>query len=179
MQIKKTFFNLYTLITIGLLLITASINAQNCVLEVNQVDPITGVVVKRTEDLTVGRLNGQPLYFKAQCIGERKYLKMRYFRYGNFTVSDKLPIIFTFSDNSTLQLMPRPLPESQQGSSTITSVSSMLIYDISPEQYNIIKKLPITSIAIKTEKGDDIDTDIRERFRYVIQNILNCVDINN
>ena len=102
---------------------------------------------------------------------------MRYFRYGNFTVSDQLPITFTFSDNSTLQLMPRPQPESQQGSSTITSVSSMLIYDISPEQYNIIKKLPITSIAVKTEKGDNIDTDIRERFRYVIQNMLNCVDI--
>ncbi len=177
MQIKKTFFNLHTLITIGLLLAITSANAQNCALEVNQVDPITGVFVKRTEDLMVGRLNGQPLYFKAQCIGEKKYLKMRYSRYGNFIVSDKLPITFTFSDNSTLQIMPRPLPENEQGSSTIISVSSMLIYDISPEQHSIIRQLPIKSIAVKTEKGDSIDIDIRERFRYVIQNILNCVDI--
>ncbi len=150
--------------------------AQNCALEVNQTDPVTGARVKRTEDVSVGKLNGQPLYFKAQCIGEKKFLKMRYFRYGNFTISDQLPMILTFNDNSTVEIKPRPLPKRQQESSSMTSVSSMLIYDIDNAQYQIIQQQPVKAISLKTESGDEVVTDIRERFRSVLREILKCVE---
>jgi hypothetical protein len=181
MQFKKsspilanTLFIFITLLALGLS--PRETMAQNCVLEVNQTDPVTGAIVKRTEDVSVGKLNGQPLYFKAQSIGEKKFLKMRYYRYGGFTISDQLPMILTFTDNSTLEIKPRPLPKKQQESSGLTSVSSMLIYDIDKAQYDVIQKQPVKAISLKIESGDEVITDIRERFRPVLQQILKCVE---
>jgi hypothetical protein len=163
-------------IFVGVNLLPVMAFSQNCALEVNQTDPVTGAIVKRTEDVSVGRLNSQPLYFKAQSIGQKKFLKMRYFRYGNFNISDQLPMVLTFNDNSTLEVNPRPLPKRQQESSNMTSVSSMLIYDIDDTQYQAIQQQPIKAITLKTESGDEVVTDIRERFRSILQQLLKCVD---
>jgi hypothetical protein len=163
-------------IFIGMTFLPSQASAQNCNLEVNQTDPVTGAIIKRTEDVSVGKLNGQPLYFKAQSIGEKKFLKMRYYRYGDFTISDQLPMVLTFNDNSTLEIKPRPLPKKQQESSGLTSVSSMLIYDIDKAQYDVIQKQPVKAISLKIESGDEVITDIRERFRPVLQQILKCVE---
>lgn len=152
--------------------------AQNCLLEINQVDPVTNLVVKRTEDVAIGKLNGQALYFKAQCIGTKKYLKVRYYRYGNFALSDKLPMILVFQDGTSVDLIPRPLAAPNTGEqSNIVSVSSMLIFDISEQQYNTIIKNTIVSVSITTENGNSHHVDLRERYRQTIQTLLKCVDV--
>ncbi|MDD2562928.1 MAG: hypothetical protein PHU27_01760 [Salinivirgaceae bacterium] len=182
MQIGNLISRIYALHKIGISLLfifglhTLGIS-QKCNLEVNQVDPVTNAVIKRTADESVGRLNGQPLYFKAQCIGEKKYLKMRYYRYGDFTISEETPLIITFLDESTLEIMPRKSRRSQSADETLTSVSSLMIFDIDKNQYTTISKQPIKQITVQTETNETIVTDIRERFRLVLQEILNCVEL--
>ena len=151
--------------------------SQKCNLEINQIDPVTNSVIKRTEDISVGRLNGQPLYFKTQCIGEKKYLKIRYYNYGGFFISEEKPLIVTFTDNSTLELIPRQSGRKKNDVNDLTTVSSLLIFTISKEQSSALKKQPIMLITVNTENDEVVDTEIRERFRTVLQELINCVEL--
>lgn len=154
----------------------ADIKAQNCTYEVNLVDPSTGAVVKRTSDVAIGKLNRQPFYVKTQCIGKNKYLKIRYYCYDNFFISDKHPMKLTFMDDTSIDLIPRS-NDDQQESINISKISTMLIYFIDENQLNKMMSEPIKKIEFQSSQGDFVDFDVRERFRSTIQQLLDCVKI--
>lgn len=147
-----------------------------CSLEVNQVDPVTNMVVKRTIDYSVGKLFGQPVYFKAQSIGEKRYLKIRYFMYRDLEISDELPLRFIFVDESYLDVQPRKA-QNRSKEGNINVVSAMILYDISNEQAKQLIEKNVKRVELKTTTGDPLEIDVRERFRNTFSIILQCVTI--
>lgn len=154
----------------------SEIKAQNCTYDVNLIDPSTGATVKRTTDLAIGKINRQPFYIKAQCIGNNKYLKIRYYCYDDFYISDKECMKFTFVDGTCVELTPRPI-DGESESVNISKISTMLIYPVNDRQLNQIIAQPIERIDIQTIQGDIEGFEIKERQQTVIKQMLDCVTI--
>jgi len=169
-------FFLSILVAFFLLIKIHSAAQEKCQLEVNQVDPITNMVVKRTIDYSIGKLFGQPLYFKAQCIGEKKYLKMRYFLYGNVEISDEEPIRLIFLDDSFLEIKPRKMPQ-RNSEGSLTTVSAMLIYDLDNNQARQLTSNRVKKIELRATNGESFEVEVRERFREYFIQMVQCVTL--
>lgn len=148
--------------------------AQRCNLDLDQRDPVTGAILKRTLDTIMGKLNGQPFYFKAQRIGDKRYLKMRYYRYGDFEISDSQPLQLVLLDGRQIGITPRDMPASQNEGS-VTAVSSMLLFELPADVVKSLTSVPVRAIMFRTADGGDGAVEIRERFRGVIGLLLNCI----
>jgi len=175
-RIGSLIFRVLTGVSFLIISQSITLEAQNCNYDVNEIEPGSGLLVKRTEDMAIGKLNNQPFYIKSQCIGDKKFLKIRYFCQNDFFIHDKEPMVLTFLDNSKLEIPPRPNNKTEQTRTQFTKVSEMLIYDITQEQYNKIVAQQAKKITFKTWDNDFVDLELKDKFRLSLQQLLQCVN---
>lgn len=163
-------------IAAAVLLVGAQVvNAQSCQFEKNAIDAITETQVKVTQPVTVAKLNNNPLYFKAQSIGSKyRFLKMRYYKYNNFSIDESREISLRLTTNEEIVIYPRHAA-GDTIRSTVESSSAMLIYPISAEQYEKLKRYPVTTFKYFVTTGF-IEVPIKENKQTKIMGILNCID---
>lgn len=163
-------------IAVAVLLVGAqAVNAQSCQFEKNAIDAITETQVKVTQPVTVAKLNNNPLYFKAQSIGSKyRFLKMRYYKYNNFSIDESREISLRLTTNEEIVIYPRHAA-GDTIRSTVESSSAMLIYPISAEQYEKLKRYPVTTFKYFVTTGF-IEVPIKENKQTKIMGILNCID---
>src|SRR6056297_463550 len=92
-------------------LFATTVKAQKCRYERETIDAKTEMVIKRTEPVEITRVNDHPFYVKAQCIGQHKYLKARYYLHNGFKIRESEPLEIVFIDNSSVLLKAREMPE--------------------------------------------------------------------
>ena len=159
----------------ALLAVTQKVNAQSCQFEKNSIDAITESSIKVTQPVTVAKLNNNPLYFKAQSIGSKyRFLKMRYYKYNNFSIDESREISLRLTTNEEIVIYPRHAA-GDTIRSTVESSSAMLIYPISAEQYEKLKRYPVTTFKYFVSTGF-IEVPIKENKQDKIMGILNCID---
>ena len=152
-----------------------AVSAQSCQFEKNAIDAITETQVKVTQPVTVAKLNNNPLYFKAQSIGSKyRFLKMRYYKYNNFSIDESREISLRLTTNEEIVIYPRHAA-GDTIRSTVESSSAMLIYPISAEQYEKLKRYPVTTFKYFVTTGF-IEVPIKEKQQAKIMDILNCID---
>lgn len=166
-------FTFLLIITFG----TSFSYAQKCRYEKNELDAVTELVVKRTEPVEVTEVNDHPLFMKGQCIGKRKYLKVRYYRYNSFEIDGSHPFEIIFDDQTSVKLEAREMPEGES-TSGFMKVSSLLIFNLTDDQYQKLLDKPAVQIKYFIKEGGYIRKDIRKRFRDNIQHIMNCILVN-
>ena len=94
-----------------ILMVGGNCYAQSCHYEKNVIDALTEVPVRVTQPVTIGKLNNNPLYFKAQSVGIRyRFLKMKYYRYEGFSINEQREIAFRLSTNEEIVIQPRINP---------------------------------------------------------------------
>jgi hypothetical protein len=163
----------YIILLLSLLFINY-VNAQKCKYEIDQLDAKTELQIKRTEPIELVRVNNQPLLMKAQCIGEKKYLKVRYYQYNGFEIRDSEIFEIIFSDRSSVKLKPRKLPKKKATGGFVT-VSSLLIFDLTNKEYKQLLENPVIEIKYYVEEGGYIRKEVRKRFQTDLQHIMKCV----
>ena len=152
-----------------------AVSAQSCQFEKNAIDAITETQVKVTQPVTLAKLNNNPLYFKAQSIGSKyRFLKMRYYKYNNFSIDESREISLRLTTNEEIVIYPRHAA-GDTIRSTVESSSAMLIYPISAEQYEKLKRYPVTTFKYFVTTGF-IEVPIKENKQTKIMGILNCID---
>ena len=154
---------------------SASLSAQKCQYERNEIDGITNLAVKITIPEVLCRLNNQPLYIKAQCIGVMKYLKIRYYRNSDFYIVDNKEIAFTLSNNEVVTLTPRTMPVDSSNTDGFVTVSSLLVYKLDPDQFQKLVSNPITKFKYYLSSGF-VEEDIKGSRQNRIMEILRCVE---
>lgn len=165
----------FAIVAAVLLVGAQAVNAQSCQFEKNAIDAITETQVKVTQPVTVAKLNNNPLYFKAQSIGSKyRFLKMRYYKYNNFSIDESREISLRLTTNEEIVIYPRHAA-GDTIRSTIESSSAMLIYPISAEQYEKLKRYPVTTFKYFVTTGF-IEVPIKENKQTKIMGILNCID---
>lgn len=173
MQVAHNFR--FAIATAVLLVGAQAVIAQSCQFEKNAIDAITETQVKVTQPVTVAKLNNNPLYFKAQSIGSKyRFLKMRYYKYNNFSIDESREISLRLTTNEEIVIYPRHAA-GDTIRSTVESSSAMLIYPISAEQYEKLKRYPVTTFKYFVTTGF-IEVPIKENKQTKIMGILNCID---
>lgn len=162
------------IISLTIVLIFNSVSAQKCRYEINHLDAKTELQVKRTEPIEIAKVNNQPLLMKAQCIGPNKYLKVRYYRYNGFEIKDSEIFEIIFTDRTSVKLKPRELPKKKSNGGFVT-VSSLLIFDLSQDEFKQLIDKPVAEIKYFVEGGGYIREEVRKRYQFDIQHIMNCV----
>ncbi len=152
----------------------ANLNAQKCRYEKETLDAKTEMEIKRTEPVEITRVNDQPFYVKAQCIGKHKYLKVRYYLYNGFKIRESEPLEIIFLDDTSVKLKAREMPE-KRNTGGFRTVSSLLIYNLTKDQYKQLLEKPAVQIKYFIEGGGYIRKDIRSRYQHDIQHIMKCV----
>ena len=152
-----------------------TVSAQSCQFEKNTIDAITETQVKVTQPVTVAKLNNNPLYFKAQSVGSKyRFLKMRYYKYNDFSIDESREISLRLTTNEEIVIYPRHAA-GDTIRSTIESSSALIIYPISAEQYEKLKRYPITTFKYFISTGF-VEVPIKENKQTKIMSILNCID---
>ena len=166
---------MYRLLIILFMITVSTISyAQKCRYEKEMIDGETELQIKRTEAVDVIRVNNQPFLIKAQCIGSRKYMKIRYYRYNGFEIRTNEPLEIFFTDDSSVKITAREMPESRSSSGFI-QVSSMLVYDLTKEQYLQLLNKPAQAIKYYVEGGGFIREEIKKKYQGDLQQIMRCV----
>lgn len=149
--------------------------AQKCKYEKNEIDGLLEVPIKLTKEEFICRIDNQPIYVKAQCIGTNKYLKIRYFKYNNFIIQKDREIAWELPSKEDITLFPREMPVDSTKINDITNVSVLLIYKLSASQYETLKKNPVTKFKYNISTGF-VEKEIKSSKQNVIMNILQCVE---
>jgi len=148
--------------------------AQKCNYEKNEIDGLTELLVKRTAPLMLTRINGQPLYVKAQSIGTNKYLKLVFYKYNDFTFLEEREVSFILSNQEELVLFPRISPvDSTQ--TDLVDLTSLLIYKLSNEQFQLLSQYPVEKFKYYVTSGF-IEETINSKKQNSIINVLKCID---
>ncbi len=154
---------------------TNTISAQRCKYERDEIDGLLEVPVKLTKKELLCRINNQPIYVKAQCIGSNKYLKLRYFQYNDFTIQNNKEIAFVLPSSEEVILYPRPMPVDSTEMNEIKEVSTMLVYKLNPNQYDILANTQVIKFKYYISTGF-VEEPIKESKQSVIMNLLRCVE---
>jgi len=165
----------YLIITFLLFLAFYSSFAQKCQYERDEIDGITNAVVKITIPEVLCRLNNQPLYVKAQCIGVMKYLKIRYYRNSDFYIVENKEISFTLLNDEVVTLFPRPMPVDSSNTDGFVTVSSLLVYKLDADQYKKLSTNPITKFKYYLSSGF-VEEEIKGSRQNRIMELLRCVE---
>ncbi|MCK4661828.1 MAG: hypothetical protein KAT68_03100 [Bacteroidales bacterium] len=148
---------------------------QNCKYEKNEVDLNTQLRIKRTEPVTICRVNNQPFLVKAQSIGKNKYLKFRYFRYNNFRILPGSEMVFTLSDNTSVSLTSIITPaDTAQNNNSFTTISSLLIFKLSDTDFEKLMSTNVIRLKYFKENGY-VNKIIKEKNQETIRQILKCI----
>ena len=157
------------------LFLTFSLYSQNCKYELNEIDAITELKILRTKPVSICRVNSNPFLIKAQCIGDKKFLKVRYYRYNGFTIKSGSDIVFQLSNRSYINIAPRVIPVDTTQNSSFMTVSSMIIFDLNNEQFEQLLNFPIVLVKVDTEDGYLIKY-ISKNKQDKIQQIMRCIE---
>lgn len=168
---KYSIIILFTLFTF----FTNNIFAQKCEYERDEIDALTEMVVKRTAPQMLFRLNNNPVNIKAQCIGRNKYLKISYFKYNGFDIEEDREIALILSSGEEVVLFPRAMPQDTAQTDSYLDVTSLLIYKLSADQYNILTDKPVVAFKYYMETGW-VSESLKESRQNVIKDLLRCVE---
>ncbi|NOZ46596.1 MAG: hypothetical protein GXO79_07410 [Chlorobi bacterium] len=148
---------------------------QKCFYEKDIVDETSQLLVRRTEPVVLCKINGHPFYFKSQQIGDRKYLKLRYFKYNSFSIIEGSKFIFYFNNGNKLMIDPLEIKKKNpQNKNGFTTISSMLIYQLSEEDFNLLLNNPVVEIGVYSNTGIT-KKEIKPKNQHEIQNLLKCI----
>lgn len=164
-----------TLFTMFLLTVQIEAFSQKCKYEKNEVDAVTEFAIKRTASTMVLRVNNEPLYFKSQCIGPNKYLKLSYYNYGNFTFDEDREISFITPSNEEIILYPRIVPTDTTKDDEYMDVTSLIVYKLSPTQYETLKNMPTQKFKYFISTGF-VEKEIVKNKQGTIMHLLQCVE---
>lgn len=146
-----------------------------CQFEKNVIDAITENQIKVTQPVTLTKLNNNPLYFKAQSIGSKyRFLKMRYYKYNDFSINETREISFRLTTNEEIVVYPRHAA-GDTIKTNVETVSAMLVYSISAEQYEKLRRYPVKTFKYFVSTGF-IEVPVKEKQQTKIMDILNCID---
>lgn len=165
------------LITILTSLLFFQANAQKaCKYEKDEIDAITELKVRITQQIQLCKVNNAPFLIKAQSIGDRRYLKIRYYRYDNFSILPNTDFTFTFSDNTTLEVTPRETKtDTANTDNSFTAISSMIILPLSEQQFYKLLHFPVTKMKYYIPGGYEFK-DIKESKQEDLKQILSCIE---
>lgn len=149
--------------------------AQKCKYEKNEIDGLLEVPIKLTKEEFICRIDNQPIYVKAQCIGTNKYLKIRYFKYNNFIIQEDKEIAWELPSKEDITLFPRAMPVDSTKINDITDVSVLLIYKLSASQYETLKNNPVTKFKYNISTGF-VEKEIKSSKQNAIMNVLRCIE---
>ena len=150
-------------------------HSQKCNYEKDKIDESTQLVIKRTAPLTLCKVNGHPFIFKSQQIGDRKYLKLRYYKYNNFSITEGSKFIFYFYNNK-LMLYPLDFAIKQNSNQNgFSTISSMIVYELKKEDFETLLNNPVRMIAVYTKTGI-IKQEIKSKQQNNIQHMLECIN---
>ncbi len=149
--------------------------AQKCKLEKNDVDALTEMAIKRTAQQLLLRINNEPIYFKAQCIGANKYLKLSYYTYGNFSFKEEREIKLITTLNDEVILFPRVVPVDSTKNEDLYHARSLIVYKLSPEQYTILTANGVAAIKFFVVTGW-VNKNIKTAKRTALLEMLKCVE---
>lgn len=155
--------------------ITTSTKAQKCNLEKNEIDALTELVIKRTAPEMILRINGQPLYVKAQCIGPHKYLKITFYKYNDFSFEEDREIGLILSNNDEITLFPRQVPVDSAKMDLIADANALLVYKLSNSQYETLCQNSVSKFKYHLISGF-VDEPIKKSKQNKIMDVLKCVD---
>lgn len=165
----------FCLITVSLAFLTLNLLGQKCNYEKNEIDGLLEVPIKRTGPQKLCRINNQPVYVKAQCIGDNKYLKIMYYKYDGFHIQEDREISFILPSNDEIILFPREMPVDSTKVDDLTDLSSLLIYKLSAEQYQILKDVPVVKFKYFIVSGF-IEKEIKAGNQANVMQVLRCVE---
>ena len=149
--------------------------AQNCKLEIDDIDPRTKLRVVRTEFEQLERVNNNPFLIKAQAVGEQRFLKIRYYRYNNFEIKPGSEMEFILSDNSTVTLKPFINPgDTVPEQNSFMTVSSMIIFPIEPADFEKLSTYDLVKFKYFIEQGY-IYTEVKEKRQTLLRELLQCI----
>lgn len=146
---------------------------QRCHYEIDEVDAFTQLSIKRTTAEVICRLNNYPVDIKAQCIGDSKYLKLRYYKYNDFVFQEDEPIIFVLSNGDEITLAPRSMP-TRSFDGSIEDVSALLVYKLDEQQIEKLLSLAIVKFKYPVTTGY-MEKEIKGKKQLHISNLLKCV----
>lgn len=157
------------------LFLPAYLHAQKCHYEKNEIDAITEYSIKLTQPELLCRINGQPVYVKAQCIGPHKYLKIQYYKYSNYVIQEDREVGLITSNGDEVILFPRVMPIDSIKMDNYDSGISMLIFKLSDSQFETLKNNPIVTFRYYLISGwveETISGSKQER----IMEVMRCVE---
>ncbi len=169
---RTTFFILIFFMTI---LSSVDGFSQKCSYEKNEIDALTELQVKRTTPSLLLRINGQPLYVKAQCIGDNKYLKLLFYHYNDFSFQEDREISFILSNNEEIILYPRVMPVDSSKIDDITNVNSLLIYKLTSDQFQKLLNTPVTQFKYFIASGF-LTEPVKGSKQNKVMEVLRCVE---
>lgn len=149
--------------------------AQKCNYEKNEIDGLLEVPIKRTVSSKLCRIENQPVFVKAQCIGDNKYLKIRYFKYDGFTIQTDREIGFVLPSEDEILLFPRVMPVDSSQMDGILDVSTLVIYKLSSDQYEILKDVPVIKFKYYITSGF-MEKEIKAANQTKVMEVLRCVE---
>lgn len=152
-----------------------TIQAQKCNLEKDEIDALTELAVKRTAPEMLLRINGQPLYVKAQCIGSNKYLKILFLKYNDFSFKEDREVGIIMSDNEELILYPRQRSVDSSKIDDRRNATSLLIYKLSDMQYKILTQNSVVKFKYFVGTGF-VEESIKSSNQDKIMKVLKCVE---
>jgi len=167
----KPYFVLLLLIVIGF---TSNTMAQKCSYEKNEIDALTELVVKRTAPSMITRINGQPLYAKAQSIGDNKYLKLVFYKYNDFSFKEEREVGFVLSNNEEILLYPRLVPVDSTKMDQLPDVKSLIIYKLTDDQYEKLAQTPVAKFKYYLTSGF-VEVPIKSSKQGNVMQVLRCV----
>lgn len=172
---RKTTFVPQILTIVVFILLGNIVFAQKCNYEKNEIDALTELLVKRTAPELVCRINGQPLYAKAQCIGQNKYLKLLFYRFNDFSFQEDREVSFILSNNEELIVYPRLMPVDSTKMDQLTNVNSLLVYKLNDEQYKQLTVYPVKKFRYFMTTGF-VDVPVTSKRQHAVINVLKCVE---
>ncbi len=149
--------------------------SQKCSYEVNEIDGLLEIPIKRTEPEMLCRINNQPIYIKAQCIGTNKYLKLKYYKDSEFSIQEDREISFVLPNDDEIILFPRHMPVDSTELDDYVDLSSMIIFKLSADQYEILKNAPVKIFKYHRVSGF-IEKEIKDSKQTTLMQVLRCVE---
>lgn len=149
--------------------------AQNCKLEIDDIDPRTKLRVVRTEFEQLERVNNNPFLIKAQAVGDQRFIKIRYYRYNNFEIKPGSEMEFMLSDNSTVKLKPFISPgDTMPEQNSFMTVSSMIIFPLEQADFEKLSTYDLVKFKYYIEQGY-LYTEVKEKRQSVLRDLLQCI----
>jgi hypothetical protein len=163
------------LIFVALILFPSLLIGQKCSYEKNEVDAITEFQVKITRPELLCRINGQPVYIKAQCIGPHKYLKLQYYKYSNYVIQEDREIALVPESGEEIILFPRTMPGDSTKMDTFDTGLALLIFKLSDSQYQTLKSSPLIKFRYYLVSGW-VEEEIKGSKQTKLIEALTCIE---